>query len=300
MQCSAYSNFRRGTTHTRKRHFRSYFGSAVAASYSTINQRFKSSSHRRCPYNRGLEFIRFFRCIRYWNWTARLPTLSVSLARLNTHMKGLPYKIAGLLLILFSLTYGLWSEVPELPIIEQSIRNLFYHVSMWFAMVVMMAVSFGNAIGFLSSENMARDRRSISLAETGMFFSVMGLLTGMLWAKFTWGAWWTNDPKLNGTAITMLIYMAYFVLRNTIDDPRKRARISAVYNIFAFVMMIVFIGILPRMTDSLHPGNGGNPGFNSYDLDNRLRLVFYPAVLGWILVGTWIASLRYRLRNLEE
>ena len=103
-------------------------------------------------------------------------------------MKGLPYKIAGLLLIIFSLTYGLWTEVPELPIIEQSIRNLFYHVSMWFAMVAMMAASFGNAIGFLSSENMARDRRSISLAETGMFFSVMGLLTGMLWAKFTWGA----------------------------------------------------------------------------------------------------------------
>ena len=215
-------------------------------------------------------------------------------------MKGLPYKIAGLLLIIFSLTYGLWTEVPELPIIEQSIRNLFYHVSMWFAMVAMMAASFGNAIGFLSSENMARDRRSISLAETGMFFSVMGLLTGMLWAKFTWGAWWTNDPKLNGTAITMLIYLAYFVLRNSIDDPRKRARISGVYNIFAFVMMIVFIGILLRMTDSLHPGNGGNPGFNSYDLDNRLRLVFYPAVLGWILVGTWIASLRYRLRTLEE
>lgn len=215
-------------------------------------------------------------------------------------MKGLPYKIAGLLLIIFSLTYGLWTEVPELPIIEQSIRNLFYHVSMWFAMVAMMAASFGNAIGFLSSENMARDRRSISLAEMGMFFSVMGLLTGMLWAKFTWGAWWTNDPKLNGTAITMLIYLAYFVLRNSIDDPRKRARISGVYNIFAFVMMIVFIGILPRMTDSLHPGNGGNPGFNSYDLDNRLRLVFYPAVLGWILVGTWIASLRYRLRTLEE
>ena len=215
-------------------------------------------------------------------------------------MKGLPYKIAGLLLILFSLTYGLWAEVPELPIIEQSIRNLFYHVSMWFAMVAMMAGSFGNAIRFLSSENMTRDRRSISLAEMGMFFSVMGLLTGMLWAKFTWGAWWTNDPKLNGTAITMLIYLAYFVLRNSINDPRKRARISAVYNIFAFVMMIVFIGILPRMTDSLHPGNGGNPGFNSYDLDNGLRLVFYPAVLGWILVGTWIAALRYRIRTLEE
>jgi heme exporter protein C len=122
----------------------------------------------------------------------------------------------------------------------------------------------------------------------------------MVWAKFTWGAWWTNDPKLNGTAITILIYLAYFVLRNSMDDARKRARISAVYNIFAFVMMIVFIGILPRMTDSLHPGNGGNPGFNSYDLDNGLRMVFYPAVIGWILVGTWIASLRYRLKALQE
>ena len=127
-----------------------------------------------------------------------------------------------------------------------------------------------------------------------------GTFPGMVWAKFTWGAWWTNDPKLNGTAITILIYLAYFVLRNSMDDARKKARISAVYNIFAFVMMIVFIGILPRMTDSLHPGNGGNPGFNSYDLDNGLRMVFYPAVIGWILVGTWIASLRYRLKALQE
>jgi heme exporter protein C len=62
--------------------------------------------------------------------------------------------------------------------------------------------------------------------------------------------------------------------------------------------MIVFIGILPRMTDSLHPGNGGNPAFGSYDLDNGMRLVFYPAVIGWILMGWWIATLRVRLDRL--
>jgi heme exporter protein C len=193
-------------------------------------------------------------------------------------MKGRVYKFAGVALVLYSLIYGLLTSIPELPIIEQSIRNLFYHVSMWFTMVAMMAASFGNAIGYLSKENLQRDIRSVCQAEVGMLFATLGLVTGMMWAKFTWGAWWTNDPKL---------------------DERKRARISAVYNIFAFVMMIVFIGILPRMTDSLHPGNGGNPGFNSYDLDNRLRLVFYPAVLGWIFIGTWIASLRYRLRKLQ-
>jgi len=58
--------------------------------------------------------------------------------------------------------------------------------------------------------------------------------------------------------------------------------------------------ILPRMTDSLHPGNGGNPGFNSYDLDSSMRLVFYPAVLAWILVGVWIANLKFRLRLIEN
>lgn len=215
-------------------------------------------------------------------------------------MTGRFYKALGVVLVLYSLIYGLLTTVPDLPIIEQSIRNLFYHVSMWFTMVAMMAGSFGNAIGFLRSENLQKDTRSISLAETGMLFAFLGLFTGMIWAKFTWGAWWTNDPKLNGSAITILIYLAYFVLRNGIEEPRKKARISAVYNIFAFVMMIVFIGILPRMTDSLHPGNGGNPGFNSYDLDNRLRLVFYPAVIGWILMGTWIAALRYRIKNLSK
>jgi heme exporter protein C len=215
-------------------------------------------------------------------------------------MTGRFYKALGVVLVLYSLIYGLLTTVPDLPIIEQSIRNLFYHVSMWFAMVAMMAGSFGNAIGFLRGEKLKKDTRSVSLAETGMLFAFLGLLTGMMWAKFTWGAWWTNDPKLNGSAITILIYLAYFVLRNGIEEPRKKARMSAVYNIFAFVMMIVFIGILPRMTDSLHPGNGGNPGFNSYDLDNRLRLVFYPAVIGWILIGTWIAALRYRIKNLSK
>jgi heme exporter protein C len=215
-------------------------------------------------------------------------------------MKGRIYKFTGLALVLYSLIYGLLTSIPDLPILEQSIRNLFYHVSMWFAMVSMMGGSFGYAISFLSKEDLNKDHRSVALAQTGMLFATLGLLTGMIWAKYTWGAWWTNDPKLNGSAVTMLIYLAYFALRNAMDDGRKRARISAVYNIFAFVMMIVFIGILPRMTDSLHPGNGGNPGFNSYDLDNRLRLVFYPAVIGWILVGTWIASLRYRLRKLES
>ena len=100
---------------------------------------------------------------------------------------------------------------------------------------------------------------------------LLGLTTGMIWAQFTWGAFWVNDPKLNGTAVTLLIYLAYFILRNSIENQDSKARISAIYNIIAFVMMIVFIGVLPRITDSLHPGNGGNPAFGNYDLDSNMH-----------------------------
>jgi len=114
------------------------------------------------------------------------------------------------------------------------------------------------------------------------------------------GAFWTNDPKLNGTAVAILIYLAYFVLRSSVEDPEKRARLAGTYNVFAFVLMIVFIGVLPRMTDSLHPGNGGNPAFGSYDLDSGMRAVFYPAVFGWIGIGLWVVELRVRLSRLTK
>jgi heme exporter protein C len=152
----------------------------------------------------------------------------------------------------------------------------------------------------LSSTNLSYDTKARELVNAGIIFGILGTITGSIWAKFTWGAWWVNDVKLNGSAITMLIYLAYVVLRGSLDDEQKRARISAVYNIFAFVLLLVFIGILPRMTDSLHPGNGGNPGFNSYDTDKSMLMVFYPAVLGWILLGWWIASIRIRISIVEQ
>jgi heme exporter protein C len=214
-------------------------------------------------------------------------------------MKSNWWKAFGLILVLFSIVQGLLGEVPHLPLLKETVRNLYYHVPMWFAMIAMMLISLIYSIKTLNGP-LKFDLKADQFAKTGFFMASLGLLTGMLWAKFTWGAFWTQDPKLNGTAVTMLIYLAYFVLRNSVDDPQKRSRLAAVYNIFAFVMMIVFIGILPRMTDSLHPGNGGNPGFSQYDLNAAMRPVFYSAVAGWILIGTWITSLQLRLKALEN
>jgi heme exporter protein C len=211
------------------------------------------------------------------------------------------WKIAGAVLVLYSLISGFLGEVPALPILHESIRNLYFHVPMWFAMIFLLCVSLYHSIRCLSRNDLNHDTAAAEASKTAMLFGVLGLTTGMIWVRGTWGIndgiWWASDPKLNGSAVTLLTYAAYFVLRGSMDEEQKRARVSAVYNVFAFVMMLVFLFILPRMADSLHPGNGGNPGFSAYDLDSKMRPVFYPAVAGWILFAAWLLDLRIRYKK---
>jgi len=100
--------------------------------------------------------------------------------------------------------------------------------------------------------------------------------------------------------MAILIYFAYFVLRSSITDIDKRARVSAVYNVFAYAMLFPSIWIVPRLLPSLHPGQEGNPALNFNDIDARMRMVFYPAVIGWTLIGVWISILKIRLTILKE
>ena len=210
------------------------------------------------------------------------------------------WKILGAVLVIYSTIFGFLANVPMLPILYESIRNLYFHVPMWFSMIVLFGVSVFHSIKYLSSGQGENDLKAVESVNTGIIFGILGIVTGAIWAKFTWGQAWSFDVKQNFAAIALLLYFAYLVLRNAIDEEQKRAKISAIYNIFAFPMMVVLLFVLPRLSDSLHPGNGGNPGFNSYDLDQRMRVIFYPACIGWILVGYWIYTLLYRTRVLEE
>ncbi|MCB0493939.1 MAG: cytochrome c biogenesis protein CcsA [Cyclobacteriaceae bacterium] len=210
------------------------------------------------------------------------------------------WKIASVLLLIYTLIAGFLMTVPRLVIVNETIRALYFHVPMWFGMVVMFLVSTIYAIKYLRTPSIKNDILSVEFANTGLVFGLLGIFTGMIWANYTWGSPWHGDPKQNAAAIALLVYLAYFVLRGSVDNQEQKSRLSAVYNIFAFAAMIPLIFIIPRMTSSMHPGNGGNPGFNTYDLDSRMRMVFYPAVAGWILLGVWIATLRVRMRNAEE
>jgi len=209
-------------------------------------------------------------------------------------------KIIAIALLLYVHIGGLLLDVPRLNILNETIRALYFHVPMWFGMVLLFLISFVYSILYLNKPSFDLDVKSVEFANVGLIFGILGMITGMLWANYTWGTPWHGDPKQNGAAVALLVYLAYFILRGSVQNEEQKARLSAVYNIFAFAAMIPLIFIIPRMTSSMHPGSGGNPGFNMYDLDSKMRLVFYPAVIGWFLVGVWIVLLRVKIRILEE
>lgn len=213
------------------------------------------------------------------------------------------WKILSFVLLVYTCIAGFLVQVPIIDI-EQTIRNLFFHVPMWFGMTVLFIVSAVYAVKYLSHPTVKNDVYSYQFAKTGIVLGLLGYITGMIWANYTWGKPVSGDPKQIGAAIGVLIYCAYFVLRgNMVDD--KKARISAVYNIFAFAMMIPCLFILPRLVASLHPGGQeigggqGNPGLNPKDSSPTMKAVFWPAVIGWTLLATWITTLKIRLQLLK-
>jgi len=212
------------------------------------------------------------------------------------------YAIAVWLSII--IVAGFLVEIPDIPILEETSRNLFFHVPMWFTMFVMFAMGFWYSIRYLNAPDPEFDIKAESATKVGMVFGICGLITGSLWARFTWGTWWTfSEPKMNLAALAMMIYVAYFVLRSAFDDEEKKAKISAVYNIFAVTTIPFLLYIIPRQLMSLHPGAEGNPAFSEIT-DPKLRLVFYPAVIGFIGLAFWMydiirryLSVQWKLKN---
>jgi heme exporter protein C len=168
-----------------------------------------------------------------------------------------------------------------------------------------MAASFVSAYHsarLLQTGDLGYDVRAREAARVGIVFGILGIVTGMVWARFTWyvgtGKWWNFDPKQSMAAVLLLIYGAYFVLRDSIETPEKRARIAAVYNLFACVTMPFLLYILPRQMASLHPGAEGNPAFSEITAP-IMRVVFYPACAAFIGLFWVIYTQRTRVHLLR-
>ncbi len=192
-------------------------------------------------------------------------------------------------------------NIPRISILEHTARNLYFHVPMWFTMMALTALSAWHSLRCLQTGSPLRDIRARAAAQAAVVFGLLGLATGSFWAHYTWyegtNIWWNFDPKQSMALVQVLIYAAYFALRSALDDPVKRARISAVYNVFAFATVPFLLYVLPRQMESLHPGAEGNPAFSEIT-HPVMRLVFYPAVIGFIGIGWLLYHQRVRAARL--
>lgn len=202
------------------------------------------------------------------------------------------------------LLAGMLVPFPRIDdILGQTHRNLFFHVPLWFAMMAGMGVSAWQAFRYLKTGDLVHDLRSNEAARVAFAFGGMGIVTGMVWARATWyesaGLWWNNDPKQLMAATQLMVYAAYFVLRGSVDEPVRRARLASAYNLFAAILVPLLLYVVPRQMESLHPGAEGNPAFSNLTAP-AMRLVLYPAFATFIGLLWVLYTQRVRIALLER
>lgn len=194
---------------------------------------------------------------------------------------------------------------PFVPALNERIRNMNLHIPMHWISAIGYLMSMIFAIMYLKKRNMNHDISSYAAASTGLVFTVLGTVTGMIWAKFNWGSYWNWDPRQTTIFVLMIIYFAYIVLRNSIEDTEARARLSSVYSILSFISVPFLIFIIPRLYASLHPGaqDDGNTGpvmsTQQGMLDTALGFTYYVAVCAFLVLFFWILNVSIRYYRLK-
>ncbi len=195
---------------------------------------------------------------------------------------------------------------PLIPALGELGRNILLHVPM--SMVAFIAFVTGTvySIMYLVKRNPDYDRSARASSAVGTMFTLLATITGSIWARFSWGTFWNWDPREVSIFILLLVYGGYFMLRALLEESEdKKARIAAVFNIIAMVSAFFLMFVLPRITQSLHPGGAGgeapiiNTSSTPVNTDRTLLNLHWIAVLLFTLVFVWLKDLYTRVLRIE-
>jgi heme exporter protein C len=135
--------------------------------------------------------------------------------------------------------YVLLLNIPDEAQQGAIYRIMYFHVPSWFTCFTAFFIAGVSSILYLVKKNTRFDTLAVATVEVGTIFTIIGLVTGSIWARIIWGIWWTWDPRLTWALITCVIYAGYLMLRHAIDDPTTRAKNAAVLCIFAFTSVVI-------------------------------------------------------------
>ena len=212
--------------------------------------------------------------------------------------------LAGLLLV--RNLYVILLVLPDEETQGAIYRLLFFHVPAWLTCFTAYLLAGVASVVYLVRNDARYDAFAVSAVEVGATFTTVGLLTGMIWGRFTWGIWWTWDPRLTWALICLLIYLGYLMLRRAIEDPTERAKNSAVVCIFAFVSVLITYKAIdwwrtqhPAAVLSFRTGGGRiDPAMERMLFENWIAFLLLAAVL--VAVRMWQESTQREIDALRR
>lgn len=192
----------------------------------------------------------------------------------------------------------LWPEPAE-GFLGESSRIVFFHVPCAWTASLAFLVAAGYSLAYLLRRNPWHDDIACAAVRLGLLFAVLTLLTGSIFARIMWGAYWNWDPRQSSYLLLVFLYAAYLFLRATVPDPERRGRLSAAYALFAAVLMPFLVFVAPRVTKSLHPQTVINPE-GKILMDSPTKAVFFASLVGFSCLFLWLLSLEARTARLAR
>ena len=206
--------------------------------------------------------------------------------------------LLGLYMAAFTGAAFLWPK-PAQGFIGESSRIVFFHVPCAWVASLAFLVAAAYSLAYLVRRNSRHDDVAAAAVRLGLLFAVLALVTGSLFARIMWGSYWNWDPRESSFLLLIFLYAAYLFLRNAIEDPDRRATVSAAYALFAAVLMPFLVFVAPRITASLHPQTVINPQ-GKILMDGPTRAVFFAGLLGFSALFFWMLSLDTRAARLPR
>ena len=201
----------------------------------------------------------------------------------------------GLFLYMCVVWVAAFLYAPLANKLFEQTRIIYWHIPVAWVTVVAFVVCGFESVRYLRTRDLKYDAMAASAASLGLLFCALATITGSIFSKGMWGAYWNWDPRQTSIFFLLLIYAAYLTLRAAVEDPARRARLSAVYGLFAAGVTPLLIFVVPRLFFTLHPDPIVNAG-GKLEMHPRMFQVFMASLVGFTALFFWVYSLEVRIR----
>ena len=179
-------------------------------------------------------------------------------------------------------------------------RIFFFHVPTAWIAVLSFFISFVFSILYLKKKDITYDARASSASRLGLLFAILATISGSIFAKSTWGSFWNWDPRETSIFILLLIYGAYFALRSAVESEERKATLSSVYAILAFLTVPFLVFVVPRVYQSLHPTDSVINIKLHIQMPPPILATFTASLLGFTFLFIWMFKLECEINKISN